>query len=47
MVSAAEHDEIYLEVDVDEFCGVATEEQALELVRCGVRDGEYGFCMFA
>jgi len=37
MVSAAEHDEIFLDVEVDELSKAATKEQILELVRCGVR----------
>lgn len=48
MVSAAEHDEIYLDIDVDAFKAVATEEIVIELTRCGVRyDSGYDtFCMF-
>lgn len=42
MVSNAEHDEIYLEVKSEELAAVATEENILELVRCGVRfSGEF------
>jgi hypothetical protein len=37
MVSAAEHDEIWLDVEPDELSKVATEEQMIELIRCGVR----------
>ncbi len=37
MVSAAEHDEILLDVDLEELAKVATEEQIVELIRCGVR----------
>lgn len=36
MVSAAEHDIIYLAPDAEELAKVATEEQVLELIRCGV-----------
>lgn len=46
IISGAEHDEIFLDVDVEELNKVATEEQALELIRCGVRCGEYGLAMF-
>jgi len=47
MVSAAEHDEIYLDVDEDDFeKSDITEYQVRDLVRCGVRLGEYGICMF-
>jgi len=37
IVSAAGHGEIWLEVDALELAEVATEEQILELIRCGVR----------
>lgn len=47
MISAAEHDEIYLSIDVDDLLAIASDAQILELVRCGVRlDEEYGLCMF-
>jgi hypothetical protein len=36
MVSAAEHDQIWLDVDPEDLSKVATEEQMIELVRCGV-----------
>ena len=43
IVNAAEHDEIYLSVSPDELAKVATEEQIIELIRCGVRyDGNTG-----
>jgi hypothetical protein len=47
MVAAAEHDEIYLDVESDQLAEVATRELVIELTRCGVRLGEYGLCMFA
>jgi len=37
MVSAAEHDEIFLDVDVEELAAVVTEEDIVMLLRCGVR----------
>jgi hypothetical protein len=37
IISAAEHDEIFLDVDPEELAKVATEEQIVELIRCGVR----------
>lgn len=37
MVACAEHDEIWLGIDPEELSAVASEEQILELVRCGVR----------
>ena len=46
IVSGAEHDEFYLNINDDDIQKL-TEEQILELVRCGVRyDGE-SLCMFA
>lgn len=41
MVSAVEHDEIFIEVSLDKLAAVATEEQMVELIRCGVRLSEY------
>ena len=48
MISAAEHDEIFLEVDCDKLAEVATEEDILMLTRCGVRydDDLDGLAMF-
>jgi len=37
MVSAAEHDEIFLDTDCDKLSDVATDEDILTLTRCGVR----------
>ena len=37
IVSCAEHDEIWLDVDLEQLSKRATEAQVLELVRCGVR----------
>lgn len=36
IVAAAEHDVIFLGVDVDQLSKAATEEQVRELMRCGV-----------
>ncbi|MBC9904789.1 hypothetical protein [Achromobacter xylosoxidans] len=37
MVCSAEHDEIWLDIDLDKLAAVASEEDILALVRCGVR----------
>lgn len=37
MVSAAKHDEIFLGVDLDELAAVATKENIIDLIRCGIR----------
>ncbi len=37
IVSAAAHDEIWLRIDCDELAAKATEEQLLNLMRCGIR----------
>jgi len=37
MVSVAEHDEIWLDVDASDLEGVATVDQIVKLIRCGVR----------
>ena len=49
MISAAEHDEFFLDVDMEGFKKVATEENIITLIRCGIRySSEYDcFCMFA
>lgn len=48
MVCSAAHDEIWLDVDVDKFSEVATDNDVLFLTRCGVRFDEenYSFAMF-
>ena len=48
MVSAAEHDEIYLHTDCDRLAEVATDEDILTLTRCGVRydDSNDSLAMF-
>jgi hypothetical protein len=48
IVCAAEHDEIYLDVSNRQLLEAdITDEQILYLVRCGVRMGDEGLCMFA
>lgn len=42
MVSAAEHDEIFLDVDLEQLAAVATEDDVVYLQRCGVRLDESG-----
>ena len=37
IITAAEHDEFYLVIDVEKLAEAATEEQIRDLVRCGVR----------
>jgi len=37
IVSSAEHDKIWLGVEIDDLAGVATEEDVKNLLRCGVR----------
>lgn len=47
MVTGAEHDEIWLDIE-DEQVETLTDEQILELSWCGVRhDSDGGLCMFA
>lgn len=48
IISASEHDEFFLDVDLEELAKVATENDLLDLIRCGVRYSDYDcFCMFA
>jgi hypothetical protein len=42
IVTCAEHDEIYLEVDTEKLMVVATDEQLSDLIRCGCRAGDCG-----
>lgn len=47
MIAAAEHDEMFLETDMEELAKVATTDDICTLVRCGVRFGDYdSLCMF-
>ena len=47
MVSAAEHDEIFLDVSPDELAAAdPTEAQVIELIRCGVRLDDDSLKMF-
>ena len=46
IVAAADHEEIYLDVDPEALSAVITEAQVVELIRCGVRYSEDGLCMF-
>jgi len=48
MVSAAEHDEIFLSAEPEEIAKTATPEQIRDMIRCGLRySREYdSFCMF-
>lgn len=36
IVSAAEHDQIYLDVDLDKLAAIATSDDIIMLMRCGV-----------
>jgi len=49
LISCSEHDEFFFSIDPDTLNGVITDEQLLELVRCGVRyDASLdSLCMFA
>ena len=46
MISAAEHDEIYLSIDPERLVREASVDQIKELIRCGVRYQDEGLCMF-
>lgn len=49
MVCSAAHDEIWLTTDTDALAELASEEQIIDLIRCGVRydDKIDSLCMFA
>lgn len=41
MISGAEHDEFFLDVDLEELAKIATEEDVKNLLRCGVVVSEH------
>lgn len=45
MVSGADHDIIFLDVEIEDLAKVITEEQAIELVRCGVMYSDEYDCL--
>lgn len=49
IISAAEHDEFWLDIDCEKLAEVITEDQVRDLVRCGIRydDENESLCMFA
>lgn len=49
LISASEHDEFFFGIDLEKLEEVVTDEQILELVRCGVRldSSVDSLCMFA
>ena len=49
IIAAAEHDQIWLDTDMEKIAEVATEEQIIELMKCGVMYDEdtESFFMFA
>lgn len=49
MVRAAEHDEFFLDCDLEELAKVATKDDVIMLQRCGIRIDEWesGLAMFA
>lgn len=47
IIDDAIHDEIYLDTSLEELIEAKiTEEQVIDLIRCGVMISEYGLCMF-
>lgn len=47
MISAAEHDQYWLDVDVEGLAEIITDEQILDLVRCGVNCDDDGLSFWA
>lgn len=41
IICGSEHDQYWLNVDCDELAKVITEEQVLDLIRCGISYDEY------
>lgn len=46
IVCAAEHDQFFLDIDIEALARVATEEIVLDLVRCGVILDEDDECLY-
>lgn len=47
IVAYAEHNEFFLSVSLEELAQVATEDDIIELIRCGVRlSCDNGLCMY-
>ncbi len=47
IISASEHDQYYLDIDIDDLIQVITEDQVVELKRCGISyDAEYD-CLYS
>lgn len=46
IVSYSEHDEFYLSIDTDELAKFATEEQIVDLIRCGVQYNDSEDCLY-
>jgi hypothetical protein len=46
MISGAEHDKIWLDIEPSELVDAITEEQVVELVRCGVMCDNESLMMF-
>jgi isochorismate hydrolase len=47
IVGSADHDEIFLETDVEELLKVATDEQLIEIHRCGILYNEKYECLYS
>ncbi len=47
IVAGAEHDKIWLDIDIEALDAVAAEEQMLDLIRCGVMSDDDCLAMFA
>lgn len=49
IIGSSQHDEFYLSISPQEIAKVATEEQIIDLIRCGLRydSQNEAFCMFA
>lgn len=45
IISASEHDAFFLGIDLEVLAAKATEEQIIDLIRCGVRYSGYN-CLF-
>jgi hypothetical protein len=46
IISAAEHDQYWLDIDLDQLASVISERDVIDLVRCGVRLDEEALSLF-
>lgn len=46
MISGAEHDEIFFDVDIEDIAEYSSKKEIVDLIRCGIRFEDGHFAMF-